>query len=887
MSDLFVQPCPAPIPARPLIRTANSAWWFLAALLGVLASACSNLTPPEAEEVAEYTSLVSAPDAPAAPAPDPSAVPAASSEDAIRPGVFLPNQWTLRPAGESIPLGDFPIGMALSPNGRFAAIVHAGYGAHEVRIINLDERREVDSKKSKSLWHGCVFSPDGRHLYVSAGSDDDILRFEVSPDGTLSQRQALALRANDPKDKKAKEKKVEKKNAWFPGGLAMDPSGRFLYVAAQNANRLLRIDLDNPKNSVKTVVHFQEKSACPYSVVLHPSGGVAYVSLWGAKAVAEVKLADGAVRMIPADSHPCHLVLSRDGSRLFVACANTNLVDVIDTASGRVAERLTTSLYPNMPAGSTPNAVAIDSREHRLLAANADNNMLAVFDIEKPGQTRPLGFIPTGWYPTAVAFGRGGTILAANGKGNSSMANPLGPNPYRRGKKKLGIGSYEYIGGILLGTLSFIAEPDAAELAVLTRDAYACSPLRPDLQPVPAPREEGNPIPDRVGDPSPIKYVVYVIKENRSYDQVLGDMPEGNGDSSLCLFGEEVTPNHHAIAREFTLLDNFYVESEVSMDGHCWTMGAYATDYIEKGWPSSYGGHAASPLAREAANDISNADDGYIWDRAKEAGITYRSYGEWVNGAGPDCRGKTNSAALRGHFNPCYAGFDMNISDLDRLKIFEAEFDMFEQSGDLPRLMIVRLPNDHTAGTAKGKLTPRSYVAQNDLALGRFLERLSRSRFWPEMAVFIVEDDAQNGPDHVDAHRTVALVAGPHVRRGFVDHTMYSTASMLRTMELILGLRPMSQFDAAARPMYACFAAQPDARPYESRPARWPLDERNGEGAPMQEESSRLDFGKEDANPDVAFNQIIWKAVRGADSEMPAPVRAGFIRPLQDADDDD
>lgn len=363
-------------------------------------------------------------------------------------------------------------------------------------------------------------------------------------------------------------------------------------------------------------------------------------------------------------------------------------------------------------------------------------------------------------------------------------------------------------------------------------------------------------------------------------------MKEGNGAPDLCLFGEDVTPNHHALAREFVLLDNFYCDAEVSADGHEWSMGAYATDYVERTWPSNYGGHGALRFPAEGRDPNGNSSTGYLWDRAREAGITYRSYGEWVTGGARD-EARSLAPALVGHICPDYPQFDMTVLDEDKAATFTKELKEFEAKGELPRLMIVRLPNDHTAGTRKGWRTPTAYVAEHDQGLGTIIEALSQSKFWPEMAVFMVEDDAQNGSDHVDAHRTVALVAGPHVKRGYVDHTLYSTTSMLRTMELILGLEPMSQFDAAARPMFNCFTATPDTAPYKKKPARVSLTEKNGDKAPMVKESAKLDLTHEDANPDVAFNEIIWKSVKGADSAMPPPVRAAYIKPIKDDDDDD
>ncbi len=792
----------------------------------------------------------------------------AAGEDTTA-GIFLPNQWTLRPAGETRPLGDFPCSLAVSPDGRHAAILHAGYGDHEVRIFDLSTRRETGKTKLQNAWFGATFTPDGRELLVSGGADDVLRRYGFR-DGTLSAMTTVSLGA---------PRKVDKKTApWYPAGVAISADGRTAFAAVQYRGVLVAVDLASSPSRHRIVTEFTQPNASPYRVILHPSRPLAYVSLWGAKAVAEVTLESGRIRLIPTDSHPNEMAISRDGLRLFVACANTNLVDVVDTRLRRVEERLDSALYPGVPPGSTPNAVALSRDQKTLLVANADNNNLAVFDVSQRGAARPRGHIPTGWYPTGAAFAPTGDIVVVNGKGDGSMANPGGPNPTTSTR------SQQYIGGLLRGSISFITKPDDAALARHTAEALRCSPLRADLMPVAA--DPGNPIPSRVGDPSPIRYCVYIIKENRTYDQVLGDMPEGNGDASLCLFPQRVTPNHHGLAREFVLLDHFFVESEVSADGHEWTTGAYATDFVEKTWPPNYGGHGKHPYPAEGNHPMGNPDAGHLWDAAKRAGISYRSYGEFVNGGGPKCDGTTNDRALKGHFDPCYAGYDLDISDLDRAKQFLSELKRFEQGGDLPRLIVMRLPNDHTWGTQKGKLTPRSYVAQNDLALGMVIEGLSKSPFWKEMAVFVVEDDAQNGPDHVDAHRTVAFLAGPYVKRGAVIHQMYSTASMLRTMELILGLPPMTQFDAAARPMFACFTAKPDYAPYLCKAATHPLDEKNPDKAPMQKEVARMDFSKEDAAPDALLNQVVWKSVHGADSVMPAPIRAAYVHPHKDTDGD-
>ncbi len=374
---------------------------------------------------------------------------------------------------------------------------------------------------------------------------------------------------------------------------------------------------------------------------------------------------------------------------------------------------------------------------------------------------------------------------------------------------------------------------------------------------------------------------MYVIKENRTYDQVFGDIPEGNGEPNICLFPDAITPNHHALAREFVLLDNFYVDGEVSADGHEWSMGAYASDFVERIWPVGYRGDRRVPYPSEAVLlDAAKPAGGYIWDKAAEKGVSYRSYGEFIeNAPTPDQPAKTKVKTLEGHFDPMFRSFDMDYPDAKRADRFLEELAGFEKSGEMPRLVILKLPNDHTSGTSPGKWTVTACVGDNDLALGRVVEGLSKSRFWKQMAIFVVEDDAQNGSDHVDAHRTVALAISPYIKKHSVDSTMYSTSSMLRTMELILGLEPMSQFDAAARPMYASFATRPDFVPYTHRPAGVDIKARNQRDAPMAEASRKLDLEIEDRNDDLLFNEIIWKAVKGKDAVMPPPVRAAFVVP--------
>jgi len=615
------------------------------------------------------------------------------------------------------------------------------------------------------------------------------------------------------------------------------------------------------------------------------------VSLWAQAAVVVIDTATWRVMdRIAVEDHPNEMLLSPDGGRLFVANANRNSVSVIDLDAGRVAETLIATLTADAPPGNTPNSLAISADGARLFVSNATINAVSAWDVATPGQSRSLGFIPVGWYPTAVRLSNDGDrLLVANGKGVISDSNRNGPRPGYDPDAP----TPDYIGGLFDGTVSLIDLPDGEafekQLRSWTARALTCRP--PGAEDVCSAEElQGSPIPLDPGSTSPITHVIYVIKENRTYDQVFGDMPEGRGDPTLCLFPEHVTPNHHALARQFVLLDNFYVESEVSADGHEWSMGAYATDFVERQWPLSYGHNQRRkfPYLGEGNSAVARPAGGYLWDRAIAAGVSFRTFGEWVaNGPTPDAPCTAKAPAIEGRFDPLFRSFDMEYSDLKRADRFLAELSRFEREGEMPRLQIVRLPNDHTSGTRPGSLTPTAYVAQNDLALGRVVEAVSASQFWHSTAIFVVEDDAQNGADHVDAHRTVALVISPWTRHGVVDSSLYSTCSMLRTMELILGLEPMSQFDAAALPMVRSFASQPDPAGYTCRPANVPLDARNATTAWGAAASLAMDFSSEDAADDLLLNEIVWRSVRGADAAMPAPRRAAFVFAEQDEEHDD
>ncbi len=775
--------------------------------------------------------------------------------------VILPNGWSLKPAGRQAPLGDFPVTMAENPTEPVLAVLHAGYGEHEVITLDASTGKTIGRVAIKESFQGLTWSLDGKHLYVGAGFDDVVYRFDHSG-GLLSNRFTFAY------PDKAKAPRC-------PAGLAVGKDEKTLWVANVFGHTLARFDGDG-----KRVAEIElGADSFPYGLAWDEASSKLYVSLWNK---AEVAVVDSGKNEVvghwATQEHPNEMLLAAGGKILYVANANRNTVSVFSTEDAKAVEVIGTAIDPNAPPGSTPSSLSLTPNEEILFVANANTNDVAVVNVKDVGQSKPLGFIPAGWYPTSVRVAREGkTLYVANGKGTTSRPNREGPHPLAERTS----GIRQYIGGLFPGTLSILPIPSPKEMVEYTKTVYACSPLKALMDQPALARPAGHPIPSKVGDKSPIEYCVYIIKENRTYDQVFGDLPVGNGEKSLCLFPEEITPNHHALVREFVVLDNFYAEAEVSADGHEWSMGAYATDYVEKTWPLSYRGNRRVPYPSEGAQALARPAGGYIWDRAAAKGLTYRSYGEFIeNAKDPNDPATTKVEALKGHFDPKFRSYDLSYPDMKRADRFLEELAEFEKAGAMPNFVVLRLPNDHTAGTRPGTPTVTAFVADNDLALGRVVEGLSKSRFWPKMAIFVVEDDAQNGSDHVDAHRTVALAISPYIKKHSVDSDMYSTSSMLRTMELILGLEPMSQFDAAARPMANSFTMNPDPTPYTARPARVDLNAKNTRESPGAEVSMTLDLDEaEDQADDLVFNEIIWKAVRGADAIMPPPVRSAFVLP--------
>ncbi len=783
--------------------------------------------------------------------------------------VKLPNGWSLTPVGKSLPLGDLPLNIAVSRSHRYAAVTNDGQSTQTIQLLDARNDIELDKVVIGKAWGGLVFSADEHSLYVSGGDNNWIIRYSIL-NNKLVAGDTIALGNPWSRQKNA--------NTISPTGLALDDKKGLLYVVTKEDNSLYVLDL-----KTKAIRFKMSLGAEAYTCLLSPDASRLYISLWGGdKVVTYDTRSDRLVDSIAVGDNPNDLCLSRNGRYLYVANANDNTVSVIDLKASKVLETLNTAVFPTQLSGTTSNSVALAGDDKTLYVANADNNSLAVFDVGTPGASHSLGFIPTGWYPSVVRV-IDNKLYVANAKGLSSLPNPHGPNPtgYRETVTLQGGDpdkpqQVQYIGGgLLMGALSIIPVPTEKDLVVYSQAVYHNTPYHQELE-VNTAGETGNPVPGKTGDTSPIKYVFYILQENRTYDQVLADMPKGNGDTSLLLFGRRITPNHHALADEFVLLDNFYVDGEVSADGHNWSMGAYATDYMEKNWPTSYGSRGKGAVGDVALNKL------YIWDQANKYHVPFRTYGEFV--------GADNSPripVLKGHFTPEYPTRDLKDPDTMRYRIWEKDFDSLLANNALPRLTTMRMLSDHTEGTAAGRPTPFAHVADNDLAVGKLVEHISKSPIWENTVIFIVEDDAQNGPDHVDAHRTTAYLAGGYVKRHAVDHTMYSTSSMVRTIELILGMPPMTQYDAAATPMWRCFSKTADTTAFNSLPSNVNLAEVNPGGTKLAAMARGLNFSEVDRVPDELMNTMVWKAVRGENARVPVPVRAAFVKATNETEDDD
>jgi len=788
-----------------------------------------------------------------------------------RGGFDLPNGWRITPAGQRVAdLNDLVLKMVASPDGKVIVAGHSGYLPHGLTVIDAKTHKVVQEVPLKTTWLGLAWSGDGHTLYVSGGNANGEKKIEAS----LAPIYALAYRNGRLEPKPVAtfvDDTVPLDKTWW-SGVRSDPK-RGLVWAANRGTSMAATDVvafDARTGAIRKRVHV---GVSPYELALTPDGRRLFVSNWGDKSVSVVDVASlKVIKTIPVGFNPNDMVLAADG-RLFVACSNENTVYVIDSRTLEVLETISTSLYPKAPEGSTPNALAIDAKRRLLFVANADNNDVAVVDIHDPTRSTVAGFVPAGWYPSAVTLAEAGQALYIGvTKGEEGHATMKGPTSPLASK----FGGDESIKTLQKSSVERLPLAQLkAKLAGYTRQVYANTPYNDALLAAARPAAAPSIMPSKVGEGSPIKHVIYIIKENRTYDQVYGDLPHTNGDPRLAIFGRQITPNQHAMSEQFATFDNCYADGDVSQDGHSWANAAYATDQNEKSWPANYGGHAQASNRSMAYMPSS----GYLWDAARRKGLTYRSYGEYATRAstGEPMSSVPGANGLIGHVSPNY--LQNRVRDTENAKVFLDEFAAYEANFDsrdpekrLPNYIVMSMQENHTHGTDPKSFTPRAMVANQDFALGQMVERLTHSRYWPQMAIFIMEDDAQDGPDHVDARRTACLVISPYIKRGVVDSTLYTTSSMVRSIELLLGMPPLSQYDAAATPYYAAFGMTADLTPFKGLPAQWDVNEKNSPTAYGARESAKMDFAEADEAPMHRLNEIIWKSVKGPDSPMPPPV---------------
>jgi len=741
-------------------------------------------------------------------------------------GFLLPDGWTVQPAGRQIPLETLPLAAALAPGGKHLAVVHAGYLAPSLLLFEIERFEVVSRVELPGAWLGLAFSPDGRFLYAAGGADASVLELAVSPEGALQPKRRFLVAPEE-----------ERTELDFVGDLAVSPDGRLLYATNLFRNQVL---VFNPQSG--WVIERFATARRPYRILFHPDGKSFFLTSWADGSLHHYDAASGReiffLRLGPqpmdmawADYRPRLGEPPEENplaGRLFVPMANTNRVAVVGVRQNKdieLIESINLALWPNQPLGMTPSAVAVDPDGRRLYAACSNFNAVAVADVSG-ADPRVEGFLPAGWYPTAVQPLAGGRLAILNGRGAASFPNPDGPNPLKVpilfGR---GIDAPGYIAARRTGSLSLVEPFDASALREYTRAVFRNSPYSDQKLEADAaePGEAGE-------EANPIRHVLYIIKGSLTFDALFGDLEGVRGEPRLAVFAG-AAPNHRKLAREFVLFDNFYSAGDVEADGLHWAIAAIAPAYIERLWPSTYAGRR-KVYDYDGGQTAAVPPAGYLWTNALAAGLSLRNYGLFVENhplpvtANIHVR-RLKDASLADHTNPRFRGPDPDYPDTERAKVFLDDLEQMEKSGVMPRLMLMRLAGDHTAGTAAGRIAPLAAVADNDYALGLIVEACSRSRFWPQMAIFVVQASGHTCADHVDARRVPALVISPYSRLRAVDSTLYGTLSLLRTIELLLGLKPMTQLDAAADPMAGAFQAEADPSPYIAEKPRIPLGERN------------------------------------------------------------
>jgi DNA-binding beta-propeller fold protein YncE len=800
-------------------------------------------------------------------------------------GFLLNSGWALHPAGQQIPVDTFPMSGALTADSRFLLVLNAGYNQPSISVIDVASKKEVSRTRVPDAWLGLTLVPQRNLVYVGGGSRAAVYEFSIDPaSGALTRRREFStLREGTPIGNT------------FVGDVAVTPDAHILYAANLSGDNIAVINLQSGM-----LIDTWKCGRRPYRILLTPDSQEILVSSWAdgsvyqydansGKEIGRTRVGAHSSDMLWVDAPPPsdNEQPSDYKARLFVAASNSNSVYSFGVSKDNQLtklEAINVSMTPMHPLGMTPSALAVNKDASQLYVVCSDANAVAVTDISN-ARSSVRGFIPTGWYPTATRILEDGQILILNGKGLGSRANPDGPNPMRNNQPLTQGGptiAPGYIPHIQIGTVSFVPAVNQEQLTAFTKTNLQNSPYRDELVYGPITDAQQAAFATYENHASPIQHVIYIIKENRTYDQVLGDIEKGNGDKSLNLFGEKVTPNQHELAREYILYDNFYENADVSAEGHNWANAAIAPDYTVKTWPSTYA-HRRKDYDYEGGEAANIPPAGYIWSNALQAGLTVRTYGEWAENAtkapapeGSIQIGTIGDPALRSHVDMNYRGWDLDYPDVNRAHEFIREWKEFEANGKAPNLMIVRLGNDHTQGLKANAPTPTAYAADNDEAVGLLVDAVSHSKLWASTAVFIIEDDAQNGPDHVDSHRAPAYVISPYTKRGIVDSTMYNQTSILRTMELILGLRPLTHFDAGATPMFGSFGRQADLQPFTVIPPKVSTTERNPANGPGTAASARMDFSDPDKVDDNLLTAVVWRSIKHADP--PPPTRSAFAR---------
>lgn len=814
-----------------------------------------------------------------------------SSESAGAQGdgtAVTPAGWRVTPAGTQTTLGKLPTATALSPDGKLLLVLNTGdTDAQQLQAVDPGSHRVVQTlgyKAPDGLYAGVAFSPDGKHAYASAGGGNTIHTYAVNGQH-LTEQAPIALPTKNPAGQAVNT---------YPAGLAVTPDGKRLVVADQQTDSASVVDLTTRQINTVPVGHN------PYAVALSPDGRTAYVSNQGANTLSALDVSGPTpkvTRTITVGTHPNRLAVDKRTGTVFAANSESDSVSVIPV--GAPQSTIDLAPYRGAPIGSNPDDLALSGDGSTLYVANSGNNDVDVVDA-RTGKVR--GMIPTAWYPTSVTPSPDGrTLYVTNAKGLGAGPNdgPGYPNPNSPVGDGYGAPD-QYSGSMISGSLSTIAVPDDAQLARYSQQVVADDGF--DERDKVRNAVPNNPVPARAGDPSPIKHVIYVVKENRTYDQVFGSLGKGNGDPKLNLFGDDSAPNSRALQRRFVTLDNTYANAEISAQGWSWSVGANSNPYVEQTWAANYsnrnhpydyeGGNLATAPNRDPA-------DAYIWDKLADKKIPFRNYGFYESDNKFNSGPQAPDPRLVANSDPNFYGWDLKCPDSagtftpetrcnTRIDEWKREFAGYEAHNNLPTMQFLRLPNDHTQTTKPGEPTPSAYVADNDYALGQLVDTVSHSKDWASTAIFVVEDDAQDGPDHVDAHRMPAQVISPYTQTGKVDSTHYSTVSVLRTIEQLVGLGPLTQFDAQATPMFNSFTNKPDFTPYTAvKPPQQVLSARNGQNAPMAAQAARQDFTKEDKVDQQTANQAIWQSVKGAGSPMPAPVHpAGFAAPPPAAERD-